>query len=92
MAGPGLHAELAPAGRGGWTGRHDLASAGLFGIVFGFSHAETAGWTAALTIGSLAAGVVLLAAFVLAERGSVTLLPLRVVLDRARGSSSSRSA
>src|SRR6266481_3243615 len=30
-----------------------LASAGLFCIVFGFSNAETAGWTAALTIGSL---------------------------------------
>src|ERR1700744_4654828 len=34
-----------------------LASAGLFLIVFGFSHAETAGWSAALTIGSLVAGV-----------------------------------
>src|SRR3977135_1309571 len=50
-----------------WAGAV-LASAGLFGLVFGFSHAETAGWTAALTIGSLAAGVILLAAFVLAER------------------------
>jgi hypothetical protein len=30
----------------------------------GFSHAETAGWTAALTLGSLAMGVVLLARFV----------------------------
>src|ERR1700685_1393791 len=28
-----------------------LASAGLFLLVFGFSHAETAGWTAAVTIG-----------------------------------------
>ena len=54
----------------------------------GFSHAETAGWTAALTTGSLAAGVILLAAFVLAERRvSHPLLPLRVVLDRARGGS-----
>src|SRR5689334_8631647 len=33
-----------------------LACGGLFAIVFGFSHAETAGWTAALTIGSLVAG------------------------------------
>src|SRR6478752_1243516 len=70
-----------------WAGAV-LASAGLFGIVFGFSHAETAGWTAALTVGSLAAGVILLAAFVLAERRvSHPLLPLRVVLDRARGGS-----
>src|SRR6201994_451216 len=70
-----------------WAGAV-LASAGLFGIVFGFSHAETAGWTAALTIGSLVAGVILLAAFVFAEsRVSHPLLPLRVVMDRARGGS-----
>src|SRR5580692_3180495 len=53
-----------------------LASSGLFAIVFGFSHAETAGWAAALTIGSLVAGVLLLAAFVFAERRvSHPLLP-----------------
>src|ERR1700691_5442040 len=63
-----------------------LASSGLFAIVFGFSHAETAGWTAALTIGSLVAGVVVLAGFVLAEqRVGHPLLPLRVILDRIRG-------
>ena len=63
-----------------------LASAGLFLLVFGFSHAETAGWTAALTIGSLIAGLLLLVAFVLAERQvSHPLLPLRVILDRTRG-------
>jgi EmrB/QacA subfamily drug resistance transporter len=65
-----------------------LACAGLFAIVFGFSHAETAGWTAALTLGSLAAGVVLLAGFVVAEqRVPHPLLPLRVIVDRARGGS-----
>ena len=65
-----------------------LACAGLFLIVFGFSHAETAGWTAALTIGSLVLGVLLLAAFVVAERrSSHPLLPLRVILDRTRGGS-----
>ncbi len=65
-----------------------LACAGLFLIVFGFSHAETAGWTATLTIGSLVLGAVLLAAFVVAERrGSHPLLPLRVILDRTRGGS-----
>src|SRR5580692_8802097 len=70
-----------------WTGAV-LACAGLFLIVFGFSHAETAGWTAGLTIGSLVLGVVLLAAFVVAERrGSHPLLPLRVILDRTRGGS-----
>ena len=65
-----------------------LACAGLFLIVFGFSHAETAGWTAGLTIGSLVSGVLLLAAFVAVERrSSHPLLPLRVVLDRTRGGS-----
>jgi EmrB/QacA subfamily drug resistance transporter len=63
-----------------------LACAGLFLLVFGFSHAETAGWAATLTIGSLFLGLVLLVAFVLAERrSSHPLLPLRVVLDRTRG-------
>src|SRR6202795_379489 len=47
-----------------------LACAGLFLIVFGFSHAETAGWTATLTLGSLVLGAVLLTAFVVAEQRS----------------------
>ena len=65
-----------------------LASAGLFALVFGFSHAELAGWTAPLTIGSLVGGVILLTAFGFAEsRVRQPLLPLRVVLDRARGGS-----
>jgi EmrB/QacA subfamily drug resistance transporter len=68
-----------------WPGTA-LASAGLFLLVFGFSHAETAGWTAAVTIGCLAGGVILLTGFVLAEqRVSHPLLPLRVILDRTRG-------
>ncbi len=65
-----------------------LACAGLFLIVFGFSHAESAGWTAALTIGSLVLGVLLLAGFVIAERRVAhPLLPLRIILDRTRGGS-----
>jgi EmrB/QacA subfamily drug resistance transporter len=65
-----------------------LACAGLFLIVFGFSHAETAGWTDSLTLGSLVLGVVLIAGFVLAERRSThPLLPLRVLVDRIRGGS-----
>lgn len=48
----------------------------------------SAGWTAALTVGSLAGGVVLLTGFVVAERRSGhPLLPLRVILDRTRGGS-----
>jgi EmrB/QacA subfamily drug resistance transporter len=70
-----------------WAGTL-LASAGLFCLVFGFSHAETGGWTAPLTLGSLALGLVLLAAFGFAEqRASHPLLPLRVILDRTRGGS-----
>ena len=65
-----------------------LVTSGLFCIVFGFSHAETAGWAAGLTIGSLVLGAVLLAAFAVAEqRVSHPLLPLRVILDRTRGGS-----
>jgi EmrB/QacA subfamily drug resistance transporter len=70
-----------------WAGTV-LSCSGLFLIVFGFSHAELAGWTAALTIGSLVGGVILLTAFAFAEsRVKHPLLPLRVVLDRARGGS-----
>ena len=68
-----------------WAGTL-LASAGLFCIVFGFSHAETAGWGAPLTVGSLVAGLALLAAFGYVEQHiSHPLLPPRVVLSRARG-------
>ncbi len=63
-------------------------SAGLFALVFGFSHAETAGWTDSVTLGSFAAGIVLLVAFFVIEaRTPDPLLPLRVILDRNRGGS-----
>jgi len=80
-----------PGGRPGARPRMDwpgtvLASGGLFLLVFGFSRAETAGWASALTIGSLVAGLLVLAAFAAAEqRASSPLLPLRVILDRTRG-------
>jgi EmrB/QacA subfamily drug resistance transporter len=62
------------------------ASAGLFGLVYGFSNAETHGWGAPLTIAALAIAVALLAAFVAIERRvDHPLLPLRVVADRGRG-------
>ncbi|TME36026.1 MAG: MFS transporter [Chloroflexi bacterium] len=76
-----------PAGsrRMDWPGAV-LACAAPFAIVFGFSQAATAGWTAALTLGSLVGGVVLLAGFVVTEqRVRHPLLPLRVIVDRARG-------
>src|SRR3954447_1473954 len=63
-----------------------LACAGLFAIVLGFSEAETNAWQAPSTIISLAAGVVLLVAFVLVERRvDAPLLPLGIVWNRARG-------
>jgi EmrB/QacA subfamily drug resistance transporter len=68
-----------------WPGAA-LASTGLFLLVFGFSHAETAGWAGPVTIGCLVGGVLVLTGFVLAEqRVSHPLLPLRVILDRTRG-------
>ncbi len=67
-----------------WTGAV-LSTAGLFAIVYGLAHAQQAGWAAALTVGSLAAGAALLAAFILAERkAGQPLLPPRILADRAR--------
>ena len=61
---------------------------GLFLIVFGFSQAEPRGWTDAVTLGSLAAGLIVLALFAVIERRAAQpLLPLRIVLDRNRGGS-----
>jgi hypothetical protein len=63
-----------------------LASAGLFGLVFGFSRAQTDSWSSPITLVSLVLGVALLAAFVQVQRTVANpLLPLRVVLDRNRG-------
>ena len=63
-------------------------STGLFAIVFGLSHAETASWTSSLTIASLVSGVALLALFAWIEsRSHDPLLPLRVLTDRYRSAS-----
>jgi EmrB/QacA subfamily drug resistance transporter len=65
-----------------------LVSAGLFGIVYGFSNAESHAWSAPGTWGFLVAGVVLLAVFTWWQtRAPHPLLPLRVLLDRNRGGS-----
>jgi EmrB/QacA subfamily drug resistance transporter len=61
-------------------------TAGLFGLVYGFSSAETRGWGAPLTIVALGLGAGLIVVFVMLERRVAhPLLPLRVVLDRDRG-------
>jgi EmrB/QacA subfamily drug resistance transporter len=61
---------------------------GLLSLVYGFTKAETAGWTASSTITFLIIAVALLVSFVVVEtRVTHPLLPLRVVLDRNRGGS-----
>jgi EmrB/QacA subfamily drug resistance transporter len=63
-----------------------VAAVGLFMLVFGLSRAETDGWGDSATLVCLTVGVVLLIAFVLIEsRVAHPLLPLRIVLNRARG-------
>lgn len=63
-----------------------LASAGLFGVVFGFSQAEPHGWATANTVIPLSVGVVLLVAFLFSQRlVPHPLLPLRIPGDRTRG-------
>jgi EmrB/QacA subfamily drug resistance transporter len=71
----------------------DLAGAGtvtlgLVSLVYGFTKADTAGWSAGSTIIFLAVAVALLVSFVVIEaRTAHPLLPLRVVLERNRGGS-----
>jgi EmrB/QacA subfamily drug resistance transporter len=64
------------------------ATAGLFFIVFGLSHAETTSWTNHYTLASLAGGTMLLIIFTWWQtRAAHPLLPLRVVTNRNRGGS-----
>jgi len=64
------------------------ASSGLFSLVYGISHAETAGWADLVTLGSLALSAGLLVAFAWTQtKVAHPLLPLRVVLDRDRAGS-----
>ncbi len=66
------------------------ATLGLLGVVYGLSRAGEAehGWSDPLTIASLVAGLALLTAFVVVERRVPNpLLPLRIILDRTRGTS-----
>ncbi|MFJ8110804.1 MFS transporter [Streptomyces sp. NPDC096132] len=65
-----------------------LVTTGLFGIVYGFSNAESHDWNSPLSWGFLTAGAVLLAAFTWWQtKAAHPLLPLRVLLDRNRGAS-----
>jgi EmrB/QacA subfamily drug resistance transporter len=63
-----------------------LVSGALFGLVYGFSNAETDGWGSPLTWGLLTAAVVLMIGFVVWQRRAAQpLLPLKIILDRNRG-------
>ncbi|MFQ6396572.1 MFS transporter [Nocardia sp. KC 131] len=65
-----------------------VVTAALFGIVYGFSHAESTSWTNPVTLGFLIGGAALLGVFVWLEtKVAHPLLPLRIVLDRTRGGS-----
>jgi EmrB/QacA subfamily drug resistance transporter len=65
-----------------------LVSAGLFGIVYGFSNAESHAWSAPSTWGFLLAGLLLIVGFTWWQtRSRHPLLPLRVILERNRGGS-----
>ncbi|TDU74948.1 MULTISPECIES: DHA2 family efflux MFS transporter permease subunit [unclassified Streptomyces] len=63
-----------------------LASSGLFCLVYGLAKPGSHGWQSVHTLGFLATGAVLLTAFVWWQgRSAHPLLPLRIVLDRVRG-------
>ncbi|SNT34474.1 MFS transporter [Actinacidiphila glaucinigra] len=63
-----------------------LSTAGLVALVYGFTRAETHGWSDSSTIGLFAASGVLLVAFALVEsKVKAPLLPLRVIAHRTRG-------
>jgi EmrB/QacA subfamily drug resistance transporter len=61
-----------------------LVTAGVVGVVWGLTRGNSAGWTSAEVLASLAAGVVGLAAFVAWEaRATAPMLPLRFWRNRA---------
>ncbi|MEU2441481.1 MFS transporter [Streptomyces rubradiris] len=63
-----------------------LSTLGLVALVYGFTRAESDGWSDTVTVAMFVASVVLLLAFVVVEtKVKAPLLPLRVVTDRNRG-------
>jgi EmrB/QacA subfamily drug resistance transporter len=63
-----------------------LIGAGLVALVFGFSKAASDGWSASVTLASMAVGAALIVVFFLYEsRATNALLPPRIVTDRNRG-------
>lgn len=72
------------------NGRFDLlgaigATTGVGALVFGIIHAADNGWTAPVTVASVAAGIVLLSAFVVVEHHAPQpIMPLHLFADRRR--------
>ncbi|MER7848457.1 MFS transporter [Kitasatospora sp. NPDC096077] len=63
-----------------------LATGAVVSLVYGFTKAASAGWSAAITLAVFALAAVLLAAFVTVQaKVKSPLLPLRVIADRNRG-------
>ncbi|EFL32777.1 transmembrane efflux protein [Streptomyces viridochromogenes DSM 40736] len=63
-----------------------LSTLGLVALVYGFTRAESDGWSDAVTVGMFVASAVLLLAFVVVEsKVKAPLLPLRVITERNRG-------
>jgi EmrB/QacA subfamily drug resistance transporter len=61
-----------------------LAGLGLLGVVFGIVRGQALGWSSATILGSIGAGVILLAAFVAWElRSPAPMLPMRFFRSRA---------
>lgn len=65
-----------------------LGSGGIVAIVYGFSRAESDGWTSAEVLAVLSIGIALLAAFTWWQtKSSDPLLPLHIIGERNRGGS-----
>jgi EmrB/QacA subfamily drug resistance transporter len=78
-----LRESHAPAGRLDLPGLA-LVSAGLFGIVWGLVRGNSVGWSSPEIVGSLAAGAIGVALFVLWERRApAPMLPMRFFRNRA---------
>ncbi|WP_320672469.1 DHA2 family efflux MFS transporter permease subunit [Patulibacter defluvii] len=76
-----LRESFAPDGRTTPIDRRGLllATAGLFGLTFGIVRSQVLGWGSATVVAALAAGLLLLVAFVAWERRAVApMLPLRL--------------
>ncbi|MDP9164516.1 MAG: MFS transporter [Actinomycetota bacterium] len=72
------------------SGRFDVSGslmsvAGMVSLVYGFINAANHSWSDTTTVGSLTAGIVLLAVFVQYEsRSSIAMMPMRIFAHRSR--------